>query len=81
MRTSSLDVPGNEETSNNEDSAEPLPTCSNALKALDVVRCYCATIEGTGLNCSKCIDTIEKCVLSDALAKKKQKTICDYFVK
>lgn len=74
------DLPG-KETSNYQDSAVPLPTCSDALKALDVVRRYCATIEGSGLNCSKCIDTIAKCVLSDAVAKKKHKTICDYFVK
>ncbi|KAH6924954.1 hypothetical protein HPB50_027025 [Hyalomma asiaticum] len=65
--------------SNCEDPmSSDLPTCSDALPALSVVRRHCASTEGCGLGFSKSLDNVKKRMLNNALKLKKQK-IVDYF--
>ncbi|KAH8022484.1 hypothetical protein HPB51_024583 [Rhipicephalus microplus] len=58
----------------------PLPTSSEVISALALVRCYCLNVEGCGLSCSDSLDNVEACVLSQAGKSLTQKKIRDYFV-
>lgn len=66
--------------SNKEIDDGPLPTSSEVISALALVRRYCVNIEGCGLSCSDSLDNVEACVLSQAAKSLKQKKIQDYFV-
>ncbi|KAH6931593.1 hypothetical protein HPB50_025661 [Hyalomma asiaticum] len=71
-------------TSQSDSSKEiddgPLPTSSEVISALALVRRYCVNMEGCGLSCSDSLDNVEACVLSQAAKSLKQKKIQDYFV-
>lgn len=64
-----------------ENDEEPLPTASEVMDALALVRRFCANVEGCGLSCSDSLDNVEMCVLSQAAKLLKQKKIQDYFVR
>ncbi|XP_065284462.1 uncharacterized protein [Dermacentor albipictus] len=72
----------------NEDAAEadpastdvaPLPTATEAVAALAVVRHYCGAIEGTGLSLVDRLDYIEDAVVKHAVANIKQAKLLQYF--
>ncbi|KAH6947508.1 hypothetical protein HPB50_019584 [Hyalomma asiaticum] len=65
---------------NKEIDDGPLPTSSEVISALALVRRYCVNMEGSGLSCSDSLDNVEACVLSQAAKSLKQKKIQDYFV-
>ncbi|KAH6948622.1 hypothetical protein HPB50_025401 [Hyalomma asiaticum] len=65
---------------NEEIDDGPLPTSSEVISALALVRRYCVNMEGCGLSCSDSLDNVEACVLSQAAKSLKQKKIQDYFV-
>ncbi|KAH6944260.1 hypothetical protein HPB50_002390 [Hyalomma asiaticum] len=65
---------------NKEIDNGPLPTSSEVISALALVRRYCVNMEGCGLSCSDSLDNVEACVLSQAAKSLKQKKIRDYFV-
>ncbi|KAH6945018.1 hypothetical protein HPB50_006744 [Hyalomma asiaticum] len=66
--------------SNKEIDDGPLPTSSEVISALALVRRYCVNMEGCGLSCSGSLHNVEACVLSQAAKSLKQKKIQDYFV-
>ncbi|KAH6948239.1 hypothetical protein HPB50_023287 [Hyalomma asiaticum] len=66
--------------SNKEIDDGPLPTSSEVISALALVRRYCVNMEGCGLSCSDSLDNVEACVLSQAAKSLKQKKIQDSFV-
>lgn len=57
----------------------PLPTSTEAVSALALVRCYCGAIEGTGLPLVDRLDYAEDAVVKHAVANKKQATLVQYF--
>ncbi|XP_049525764.1 uncharacterized protein LOC125946454 [Dermacentor silvarum] len=72
----------------NEDAAEvdpasadvaPLPTSTETVAVLALVRCYCGAIEGTGLSLVDRLDYVEDAVVKHAVANKKQATMLQYF--
>ncbi|XP_065305740.1 uncharacterized protein [Dermacentor albipictus] len=72
----------------NEDAAEadpasadvaPLPTATEAVAALAVVRRYRGAIEGTGLSLVDRLDYVEDAVVKHAVANMKQATLLQYF--
>ncbi|KAH6944961.1 hypothetical protein HPB50_006334 [Hyalomma asiaticum] len=65
---------------NKEIDDGPLPTSSEVISALAVVRRYCVNMEGCSLSCSDSLDNVGACVLSQAAKSLKQKKIQDYFV-
>ncbi|KAH6941686.1 hypothetical protein HPB50_022613 [Hyalomma asiaticum] len=65
--------------SNKEIDDGPLPTSSEVMRALALVRRYCVNMGGCDLSCSDS-DNVEACVLSQAAKSLKQKKIQDYFV-
>ncbi|KAH6946881.1 hypothetical protein HPB50_015671 [Hyalomma asiaticum] len=66
--------------SNKEIDDGPLPTSSEVISALALVRRYCVNMKGCGLSYSGSLDNMEACVLSQAAKSLKQKKIQDYFV-
>ncbi|KAH7948999.1 hypothetical protein HPB49_004157 [Dermacentor silvarum] len=66
--------------SNKEIDDGPLPTSSEVISALVLVRRYCVNIEGCGPCCFDSLDNVEACVLSQAAKSLKQKKIQDHFV-
>lgn len=73
-------VPSTSESRHNDQSNDdPLPTSSEVIGALALVRRFCANVEGCGLACSDSLDHVEKCVLSQAAKLLKQKKMEDYF--
>ncbi|KAH7949130.1 hypothetical protein HPB49_005556 [Dermacentor silvarum] len=66
--------------SNKEIDDGPLPTSSEVINALALVRRNCVNTEGCGLSCTDSLDNVEACVLSQAAKSLKQKKIQDYFV-
>lgn len=58
---------------------DPLPTSSEVIGALALVRRFCVNVEGCSLACSDSLDHVEKCVLSQAAKLLKQKKMEDYF--
>ncbi|XP_065289839.1 uncharacterized protein [Dermacentor albipictus] len=72
----------------NEDAAEadpasadvaPLPTATEAVAALAIVRRYCSAIVWTGLSLVDRLDYIEDAVVKHAFANMKQATLLQYF--
>ncbi|XP_065310436.1 uncharacterized protein [Dermacentor albipictus] len=72
----------------NEDAAEadpasadvaPLPTATEAVAALAVVRRYCGAIEGTGLSLVDRLDYVEDAVVKHTVANMKQAKLLQYF--
>lgn len=61
-----------------EDSV-PLPSTSEAVAAVALLRRYCSAIEGSGLVLVDCLDTVEQAVTSNALCSKKQATLTQFF--
>lgn len=56
-------VPSTNESRHIEESNYgPLPTSSEVIGALALVRCFCANAEGCGLSCSDSLDNVGKCV-------------------
>ncbi|KAH6947462.1 hypothetical protein HPB50_019055 [Hyalomma asiaticum] len=65
---------------NKEIDDGPLPTSSEVISALALVRRYCVNMEGCGRSCSDSLNNMEACVLSPAAKSLKQTKIQDYFV-
>ncbi|KAH6945936.1 hypothetical protein HPB50_010797 [Hyalomma asiaticum] len=75
------DVPTTSQSDCNKEIDDgPLPTSSEVISALALVRRYCVNMKGCGLSCSDSLDNVEACVLSQAAKSLKQKKIQDYFV-
>ncbi|KAH8026405.1 hypothetical protein HPB51_020389 [Rhipicephalus microplus] len=66
--------------SNKEIDDGPLPTSSEVISALALVRRYFVNLEGCFLSCSDSLDHVEACVLSQAVKSLTEKKIRDYFV-
>ncbi|KAH6939369.1 hypothetical protein HPB50_017729 [Hyalomma asiaticum] len=47
--------------SNKEIDDGPLPTSSEVISTLALVRCYCVNMEGCGLSCSGSLENVEAC--------------------
>lgn len=57
----------------------PLPTSTEAVAALALLRRYCGAIEGTGLSLVDRLDYVEDAVVKHAFDNKKQATLQQYF--
>ncbi|KAH8028546.1 hypothetical protein HPB51_017672 [Rhipicephalus microplus] len=68
--------------SNKEIDDGSLPTSSEVISALALVRRYCVNVEGYDLSCCDSLDNVEGCLLAQAAKSKSltQKKIRDYFV-
>ncbi|KAH6920919.1 hypothetical protein HPB50_028095 [Hyalomma asiaticum] len=56
-----------------------LPTSTEAVATLALVRRCCGTIEGTGLSLVDPLDYVENAMAKHAVANKKQATLLQYF--
>lgn len=59
----------------------PLPTSTEAVAALALVRCYRGAIAGTSLSLVNHLDYVEDAVVKRAVANKKQATLLQYLSK
>ncbi|KAK8772608.1 hypothetical protein V5799_024146 [Amblyomma americanum] len=57
----------------------PLPTATEAVATLALVRRYCGATEGTGLSLVDRLDYVEDTVVKHAVANMKQATLLQYF--